>query len=262
MEGRGRLNLGLVPKTMVRQRCQGLFLGGFLFLAQGFILYSVFSFFSYIFYLFFFPSYFSLPIYYWMAHPYAIGWLTTHPFLDKNNLYSLFSFSLHSGSLFFVFFHFFSVSFFLFLFYYFLAQTHTSLSSKLFYSLSFKIQQVVSNPYVLKFQILFVPFHTLSCIMIIFTKPKRPINLILMSSHDRIFKSVRSFTCRIHNLHVEIIKPMQASNEKYKLQVDSYKYHYKVNIRDYFMILIRPKQCPSKTNKKLQVSSVRPFKVL
>ena len=34
---------------------------------------------------------------------------------------------------------------------------------------------------------------------------------------------------------------MQASNEKYKLQVDSYKYHYKVNIRDYFMILIRPK---------------------
>lgn len=73
MEGRGRLNLGLVPKTMVRQRCQGFFLGGFLFLAQGFILYSVSSFF-----LIFF-IYFSFPLTF--LYPSTIGWLT-HMLLD------------------------------------------------------------------------------------------------------------------------------------------------------------------------------------
>jgi hypothetical protein len=74
--------------------------------------------------------------------------------------------------------------------------------------------------------------------------------------------SPESFACRIHNLHVEIIKQIQASNEQYKFWADLHKYHDALNIRDYFMIQIRLEQYPLETIHKLQVSSARPFKVL
>ena len=58
------------------------------------------------------------------------------------------------------------------------------------------------------------------------------------------------------------MKQIQASNEQYKFRVDLLKYHYALNIGDYFMIQIRLERCSLETDHKLQVSSARPFKVL
>jgi hypothetical protein len=75
-------------------------------------------------------------------------------------------------------------------------------------------------------------------------------------------KSADSLPCRVHNLHIEIMKQIQASNEQYKFRADLLKYHDALNVGNYFMIQIRPERCPLKTDHKLQVSSARPFKVL
>jgi hypothetical protein len=61
-----------------------------------------------------------------------------------------------------------------------------------------------------------------------------------MSPHSKIFDSFESFACRIHNLHVEIIKHIQVSNEQYNFQTDLHKYHDALNVGDYFLIHIRP----------------------
>jgi hypothetical protein len=63
--------------------------------------------------------------------------------------------------------------------------------------------------------------------------------------------SSKSFACRVHNLHVEIIKHIQASKEQYKIRADLYKYHNVFNVEDYFMIQTRLEWCPLKTNHKL-----------
>jgi hypothetical protein len=75
-------------------------------------------------------------------------------------------------------------------------------------------------------------------------------------------KSAESLACRVHNLHVEIMKQIQTSNEQYKFKADLLKYHDALNVGDYFMIQIRPERCPLKTDHKLQISSARPFTVL
>ena len=53
-------------------------------------------------------------------------------------------------------------------------------------------------------------------------------------------KSTESLPCRVHNLHIEIMKQIQASNEQYKFRVDLLKYHDTLHVGDYFMIQIRP----------------------
>lgn len=73
MEGRGRVNLGLVPKTMVRQRCQGFFWVVFSFQRRVSFFIQFFLFF-----LIFF-IYFSFPLTF--LYPSTIGWLT-HMLLD------------------------------------------------------------------------------------------------------------------------------------------------------------------------------------
>jgi len=93
-------------------------------------------------------------------------------------------------------------------------------------------------------------------------KPEEPIEHLPISPHDRMSKSAESLPCRVHNLHTEIMKQIQASNEQYKFRADLLKYHDALNVEDYFMIQIRPERCPLETNHKLQVSSTRPFKVL
>jgi len=75
-------------------------------------------------------------------------------------------------------------------------------------------------------------------------------------------KSAESLSCRVHNLHIEIMKQIQANNEKYKFRADLLKDHDALNVGDYFMIQIRPERCLLETDHKLQVSSARPFKVL
>ena len=57
-----------------------------------------------------------------------------------------------------------------------------------------------------------------------------------MSPHSRMSDSTESFTSRVYNLHIEIIKQIQASNEQYKFQADLHMYHDAFNIEDYFMI--------------------------
>ena len=42
--------------------------------------------------------------------------------------------------------------------------------------------------------------------------------------------SAESFACRVHNLHVEIIKHIQVSKEQHKIRVDLYKYHDALNV--------------------------------
>jgi len=73
---------------------------------------------------------------------------------------------------------------------------------------------------------------------------------------------VESLTCIVYSFHVEIMKQIQANNEQYKFRADLLKYHDTFNVGDYFMIQIRPEQCPLETDHKLQVSSARLFKVL
>jgi hypothetical protein len=88
------------------------------------------------------------------------------------------------------------------------------------------------------------------------------VDLFFLSPHSKMFDLAEFFACKVHNLHVEIIKHIQASNEQYKFQVDLHKYHDALNVGDYFLIHIRPEQCPLKINHKLQMSSVKSFKVL
>ena len=45
-------------------------------------------------------------------------------------------------------------------------------------------------------------------------KPRKPINLLSISLYIKIFDSTKFFVSRIHNLHVKIIKHIQASNEQ------------------------------------------------
>jgi hypothetical protein len=84
-------------------------------------------------------------------------------------------------------------------------------------------------------------------------KPKKPIEHLSISSHDRMSKSTESLPCGVHNLHFEFMKQIQASNEQYKCQADSLKYHDAFNVGDYFMIQIKLERCPLKTDHKLQV---------
>jgi hypothetical protein len=72
-----------------------------------------------------------------------------------------------------------------------------------------------------------------------------------MSPHFKMSDSVKSFTCKVHNLFIKIIKYIQASNEQYKFRAGLHKYHNEHNVEDYFMIQIRPERCHLKANHKL-----------
>ena len=93
-------------------------------------------------------------------------------------------------------------------------------------------------------------------------KPRKPVDLLSMSPHSKRSDSAKVFAYRVHNLHVKIIKHIQASNQQYKFRVDLHKYHDALNVKYYFIIQIRPIQCPLKTSHKFQVSNARLFKVL
>jgi len=67
-------------------------------------------------------------------------------------------------------------------------------------------------------------------------KPEEPIEHLLISPHDKMSKSAESLPCRVHNLHIETMKQIQASNKQYKFQADLLKYHDALNGGDYFMI--------------------------
>jgi hypothetical protein len=93
-------------------------------------------------------------------------------------------------------------------------------------------------------------------------KLEKPIEHLPISPYDRMSKSAELLPYRVHNLRIEIMKQIQASNEQYKFRADLLKYHDALNVIDYFMIQIRPEWCLLETDHKLQVSSDRPFKML
>jgi hypothetical protein len=66
----------------------------------------------------------------------------------------------------------------------------------------------------------------------------------------QISDSAESLSCRVHYLHVKIIKQIQTSNEQYKFRANLHKYHDVLNVRDYFTIQIKTKQCSLETNLK------------
>jgi hypothetical protein len=82
-------------------------------------------------------------------------------------------------------------------------------------------------------------------------KPKKPLDLFLMSPHARMSKSVESFARRVQDLHVKVTEQIQASNAQYKVQYDLHRWHSEFNVGYYVMIWIRPEQYPSGTNWKL-----------
>jgi len=91
-------------------------------------------------------------------------------------------------------------------------------------------------------------------------KPRKPLDLLPMSIHARVSKSIESFACRIQDLHIEITKQIQASNAQYKLQPDLHKRYNEFNVGDYVMIRIRSERFPSGTNRKLHACNIGPFK--
>jgi hypothetical protein len=80
-----------------------------------------------------------------------------------------------------------------------------------------------------------------------------PIDLPPLFAHSTMSDSTESFACKVHNLYVEIIKHIQASNKQHKFRVDLQKYHDALNVRDYLMIQIRPERYPLRISHKLLV---------
>ena len=71
-------------------------------------------------------------------------------------------------------------------------------------------------------------------------KSRKPIDLIPMTQHPRVSKSVSAFASHIHNLHKKISKKIQESNAQYKTHVALHLRHLEFNEGDYVMIRIRP----------------------
>jgi transposase InsO family protein len=69
-------------------------------------------------------------------------------------------------------------------------------------------------------------------------KPRKPLDLILMTPHASVSMSTEAFAQHLHELHIEINKQLEASNASYKLRVDLHRRHVEFNIGDYVMIQI------------------------
>ena len=93
-------------------------------------------------------------------------------------------------------------------------------------------------------------------------KPRRPIDLIPLSSHARVSKFVESYAQHIKELHKEISKKIQMSNEVYKHMTNLHKQIKEFNEWDSVMIKLRPERFPPGTMKKLHARGVGPFKII
>ena len=93
-------------------------------------------------------------------------------------------------------------------------------------------------------------------------KPRRPIDLIPLPSHVWVFESFQSFAQYIKELHKEINKKIQLSNEEYKHKADSHKRTKEFNEGDLVMIKFRQKRFPSSTMKKLHARGAGSFKII
>ena len=93
-------------------------------------------------------------------------------------------------------------------------------------------------------------------------KPKRPIDLILLPSHARVSESVESYAQHIKELHKEISKKIQMSNEVYRHMANSRKRTKEFNKGDSIMIKLRLERFSLETMKKLYARRAGPFKII
>ena len=93
-------------------------------------------------------------------------------------------------------------------------------------------------------------------------KPRKPIDLIPLPSHARISKSAESYAQHIQNLHKEISKKIQMSNEAYRHMANSRQRSKEFNEGDSVMIRLRPERFPPGTMKKLHARGAGPFKII
>ena len=75
-------------------------------------------------------------------------------------------------------------------------------------------------------------------------KPRKSIDLILMTQHPRVFESASAFASHIHDLHIEISKKTQEINAQYKSYADLHCKHLEFNEGDYVLIRIYPERFP------------------
>lgn len=67
-------------------------------------------------------------------------------------------------------------------------------------------------------------------------KARKPLDLILMSSHASMSMSTKAFGQHLHELHIEINKQLEVGNASYKLRVYLHKQQVEFKIGDYVMI--------------------------
>ena len=85
---------------------------------------------------------------------------------------------------------------------------------------------------------------------------------VSLPPHMRVYELGENFAKHIHDLHVEIMRKISLSNEKYKLVVDVHRRSKKFNVSDYVMVGIRPERIPKTFSKKLYVKSMSPYSII
>ena len=92
--------------------------------------------------------------------------------------------------------------------------------------------------------------------------PRKSVDLILVPLYTRTFETTESFAQYVTNLHKEIVKKINVSNQIYKQLADSHQQAHNFAEGDYVMIRIRLEWFPSRTVKKLHTCGVGPFRIL
>ena len=75
-------------------------------------------------------------------------------------------------------------------------------------------------------------------------------------------ESIKSYAQHVKELHKEISKKIQISNEDYNHMADSHKRTREFNEEDFVMIKLRPKRFSLGIMKKLHAQGARPFKII
>ncbi|XP_026655874.1 uncharacterized protein LOC113461018 [Phoenix dactylifera] len=89
--------------------------------------------------------------------------------------------------------------------------------------------------------------------------PRKPVDLIPLPMHSRTSESAESLAQHIRDLHKDIIKKLNISNQIYKQLADSHRRTSDLAEGDYVMIR---KRFPSGTVKKLHARGAGSFKIL
>ena len=93
-------------------------------------------------------------------------------------------------------------------------------------------------------------------------KPRKPCDLIPLPIHARTSESAESYAQHVKELHKEISKKINMSNETYKHLADSHKRFKEFYEGDYVMVRLKPERFPPGTIRKLHARGAGPFKII